>query len=236
MRQLMRPLGLVAVACAFALSATPALAHEFIASHPGKTRGKAFNGSVQEWTFQNIKVACLAAMTKGAVNSTNSKTLYDEVRYSKCATKARVGSEEIDLHTTFKTPVDFEYHANGFAELGAESTAEVALVTPSAIELKIPSIKCTIEIPPQTIPVKAETKPNGEYNAVGYKTEEFETKQIHRFPSGFQKKVEIENALTKIEWIFTEGQCHEFKKTEAKNGIYKGNLIDEVIGGDLSFE
>jgi hypothetical protein len=236
MRQLKRPVGLVALACVFALSAAPAVAHEFIASSPGKTRGSAFNGSLQEWTFKEVKVTCKVAITKGSINSTNSKVVFDTVRYQKCDTKAHIGNEPIHLKTRFKTPVSFEYHANGFAELGGESTSEVSLTAPTSIELTIPSIKCLIEIPPQTIPVKAEKKPTGEYTAVGYTNEEIENKHLKKFPSGFQKVVLIENALKNIEYTFVEGQCSEFKKIEAKNGMYKGTLLDELIGGDLSFE
>ena len=236
MRQLKRPVGLVVLACVFALSTTPAVAHEFIASFPGKTRGLAFNGSLQEWKFKDLLVTCKVAVTKGSVNSTNTKVVFDTVRYNKCDTKAHIGNEPIHLKTRFKTPVSFEYHANGFAELGGESTSEVSLLTPTSIELTIPAIKCLIEIPPQTIPVKAEKKPNGEYTAVGYTTEEFETKKLKKFPSGFQKKVLIENALKNVEYTFVEGQCSEWKKIEGKNGMYKGTLLDELIGGDLSFE
>jgi hypothetical protein len=235
MRQLWRPVGLVAFVCAFALLSTSAIAAEFQASFTGKTRGKNFEETAQVFKFGGVKVTCLAAKESGEALVGPKKMLFDEVKYSKCSTEAKLGGNPIYLKTKFLTPIDYEYHSNGFAEVGGSSESEVALVAPSAIELKISSIQCIIEIPAQTVPVKAEKKPNGEYSAVSFSTEEVETKNKKVFPSGFQKKLLIENALKGIEYIFTGGQCSEFKKTEGK-GTYEGPLLDELIKGDLWFE
>jgi hypothetical protein len=157
------------------------------------------------------------------------------VKYSKCTTEAKLGGNPIQLKTKFLTPIDFEYHHNGFGEIGGSSVSELKLVAPGSIELKIQAIKCIIEVPPQTIPVKAEKNPEGEYSALVFSTEEVENKNKKTFPSGFQKKLLIENELKGIEYTFTEGQCSEFKNTEGK-GSYTGPLIEELIHGDLSFE
>jgi hypothetical protein len=187
MRQLWRPVGLVAFACAFALLSTSAIAAEFHGSFSGKTRGKNFEETEQVFKFGGIKVTCLKANETGEVLAGSSKTLFDKVKYGKCSTEAKLGGNPIFLTTRFLTPIDFEYHANGFAEVGGSSESELKLTAPSSIELRIPSIKCVIEIPPQTIPVKAEKKPEGEYSAVAFSTEEFPSTNKKLFPSGFQK-------------------------------------------------
>jgi hypothetical protein len=235
MRQLWRPVGLVAFACAFALLSTSAIAAEFHASKTGKTRGKTFEEEPHVWKFGGIKVTCLKAGQTGEVLEGSKKTLLDKVKYGECSTEARLGGEPIFLKTRFLTPVYFEYHANGFAEFGGSSESELKLVTPSSIEIKISAIKCIIEVPPQTIPVKAEKKPEGEYSAVAFSTEEFPNGNKLLFPEGVQKKLLIENALKGIFYEFTEGQCSEFEHTEGK-GMYTGPLLDELIKGSLWFE
>jgi hypothetical protein len=236
MRQLRRPVGLVAFACAFALLTTSAMSMEFVASKTGKTRGKNAEESEQVFKFGAVKTTCLRAVQTGEVLEGKSKTIFDHVRYSKCTTEAKMGGNPIALKTRFLTPIDFEYHSNGFGEIGGSSESEVKLVLPGSIELKINAIKCVIEVPAQTVPVKAEKKPEGEYSAVSFSTEEVESKKLKVFPSGFQKKLLIENNLKKIEWVATAGQCTEFTKTEAKSGTYTGLLLDELVNGDLSFE
>jgi hypothetical protein len=235
MRQLWRPIGLVAFVCAFALLSTSAIAAEFHASSSGKTRGKNFEEEEQVFKFGAIKTTCLKAAETGEVLAGSSKTLFDKVKYAKCSTEAHLGGNPIFLSTRFLTPIDFEYHANGFAEFGGSSESELKLTSPSSIEIKIPSIRCVIEIPPQTIPVKAEKKPEGEYSAVAFSTEEFPNANKKLFPEGVQKKLLIENALKGIAYEFTEGQCSEFTQTSGK-GMYTGPLLDELIKGDLWFE
>jgi hypothetical protein len=236
MRQLRRPVGLVAFACAFALLATSAMSAEFVASKTGKTKGKNAEESEQVFKFGAIKTKCLRAIQSGEVIEGKSKTIFDHVKFTKCTTEAKLGGQPIFLKTRFLTPIDFEYHSNGFGEIGGSSASEVKLVAPSSIEMKINAIKCVIEVPAQTVPAKAEKKPEGEYSAVSFSTEEVATTKLKLFPSGFQKKLLIENNLAQIEWSATEGQCTEFTKTESKSGKYTGTLLDELVKGDLSFE
>jgi hypothetical protein len=235
MRQLRRSVALVAFVCAFALLATSAIAEEFHASSTGETRGKNFEETPQTFKFGSIHITCLKAAEKGEVLAGPKKELFDSVKYGKCSTEAKLGANTIFLKTAFLTPIDFEYHSNGFAEFGGSSESELKLIAPSSVEIKIPSIRCVIEIPPQTIPVKAVKVPEGEYSAVSYFTEEYPTTNKKVFPSGFRKKLVIENELKGINYEYTEGQCSEFEKTEGK-GQYIGPLLDERVGGDLWFE
>ena len=235
MRQLWRPVGLVAFVCAFALLSTSAMAAEFHASFSGKTRGKNVEEAPQAFKFGSVNVTCLKAWETGEVLAGSSKTLFDKVTYGKCTSEAKMGGEPIHLRATFKTPIDFEYHANGYAEFGGSSEGELKLETPGPIELKIGAIQCMIEIPPQTIPVKAINRPDDPYSSVTFATEEFKYTNKTLFPSGFQKKILIENSLKAIEYEATAGQCSEFTKHQGK-GTYNGAFLDELIKGDLSYE
>ncbi len=233
MRHLRTPVGLIAIVCAFAVTAAPALAKEFVASKLGNTRGT--NVGTQEFKFGIFKITCEHAGEKGSVTALTSKTLYDVVKLGRCVTEAKIGGKPFFLKTTFRTPVDFEYHANGFTETGAESESEVALVAAGAVEVKVAAIKCVITWPAQTVPLKAERKPEEEYSSVLYSNEEAPTTRLGMFPTGFQKKLLISNELKGMEYSYTEGQCEEYEK-EGKSATYKGTLRDELVGGDLSIQ
>ena len=234
-------LGLAATLCAFALTAAPALAgpvfkaneigKEFTEAEPGKHRG--VGRGVQDFKFGAFHIQCQSAKAKGLVGKEVSKTLFVSVKYKSCVALARVGNQPITLKATFKTPWDFEYHANGFAEISGESESELKIVKGGPIVMTVPSIKCTIEVPAQTVPLKAEKKPEAEYGDVTYATEEVPASGKH-FPSGFQKQLVINNNLKKMEYELSEGQCETFKKTEGKNSSYTGTLVEQIKNGNLS--
>lgn len=226
---------------ALALTATPALAgNEFKANQVGKQFSEASPGHEQgvgvgdqEFIIGAFRIKCSSVKTKGETGWERSKTLYVSARYKHCETVAHLNnSQPIYLKTTFKNAWDFEYHANGFAELGSESESETRLLNAGTIELTVPSIKCLIEVPPQTIPEKAEEKPEKEYSEVTYGNEEVPASG-RRFPSGTQKQLLIHNELNKYEYELSEGQCEEFKRTEGKNSHYDGTLKVAVKDGNL---
>lgn len=225
---------------ALALATAPALAaNEFKASEVGKELtpaepGKEMGVGVgeQEFIFGPFKIKCSSVKTKGEIGWERSKTLYVSARYKHCVTVAHLKEQPIYLKTTFKTPMNFEYHVNGFAEIGGESESELKLLNAGSIELSVPSIKCLIEVPAQTIPEKAEEKPEKEYSEVTYANEEAPASG-RRFPSGTQKRLLINNALRKMEYELSEGQCEEFKRTEGKNSAYNGTLRVSLKNGNL---
>jgi hypothetical protein len=237
-------LGLAGLLCAFALTVAPALAGPlFHASRVGKeitpsetAREKAAGreGELQDFKFGAFHIQCESAKGKGRVDWETSKTLFLSVRYKNCNALAKLGNQPILLKAKFKTPWDFEYHANGFAEIGSETESEVDLIKGGPIEMTVPSIKCVISVPAQTIPLKAETKPEKEWSSVLYTNEEIAVPFTKKFPTGMQKQLLIDNELKKIEYELSEGQCEEFKKTEGKNSSYKGFIKDEVVNGQLS--
>jgi hypothetical protein len=230
--------------CAFALTVAPALAtpmfhasregKEINPSEPAREKGANREGEVQDFKFGAFHIQCEFAKAKGKVGFETSKTLFLSVRYKNCNALAKTGNQPIKLKARFKTPWDFEYHANGFAEIGSETESELKLLKGGAIEMTVPSLKCLIEVPSQTIPIKAETKPEKEYSSVLYANEEIAVPFSKKFPAGVQKQLLITNELKKMEYELSEGQCEEFKKTEGKNSSYKGVIKDEVVGGQLS--
>jgi hypothetical protein len=242
-------LGSALALCVCAIVAEPAfgtkvfkattVGKEFSEAEPGKSRTRGLEGELQEFKFGPFHIQCEKATGKGEVTAKQSKTLFTAVTFGRCTTLARLEAGEkplIHLATHFVHPVDFEYHANGFAESGSESESEMRLVNPGTVILKVNSIKCTINWPAQTIPVKAISKPEAEYSFVTYTNEEVSTegKNLRHFPSGFEKEIVITNALKKMEFSFEGGQCEEFAKKEGKSGTYKGSLKALILNGNLS--
>jgi hypothetical protein len=232
MRHVRLKFGVVTMLCAFAVAATPAMAHEFISSG-GETRGK---GEEQEMKLGPFKITCANAHSKGGPTTPlSSPTFFTSVTFGKCKTEAKIGANPIFLKTKFMTPLAIEYHANGFVEIGSEGE-EVegnTVLGGGTVEVKVSAIKCVISWPTQTIPAKAEKKPLGEYESAFFSNEEVE-KGKNTF-----NKLDIENEFKGIHFSYGAGQCEEFEKseTEIKSGSYKGELLEEVRkGGNLEFQ
>ncbi len=238
MRRVRITLGLMAAVCAVAFSATAALAHTFTASIAKKTLseaapGKLKGGSVgpQAFKFGPIHTTCESAGTKGIVTEESSSTLKVVARYHGCATSIKVGAEPATLKTRFVAPVEYSFHANGFAEVGTEGEEGSVEIGSGAAELKIAGIKCLISWPAQTAPMKTTAAP-----AALFSNEEVATTHLKAFPTGFQEKLLISAEFKNMTFSFEEGQCAEFKVPEAKTGSYAGVLHEELAGGDLGFE
>jgi hypothetical protein len=228
---------------ALAVSASAALAHSFTASIAGKelseeTPGKIKGAGVgtQSFKFGPVHIMCEKSQTKGLASEESAATLKLTAKYGGCATAIKVGSEPATLKTRMIDPLEFGIHANGFVETGAEGEETSAEVGGGAVEWKISGIKCFIEWPAQTVPVKAIVKPEGEYVAAIFTNEEVESTHLKAFPSGKQHKLRIAFEMKNMEFSFTEGECSEFKHPEAKTGAYAGTLEEEVAGGNLGFE
>jgi hypothetical protein len=242
MRHLRITLGLALTTCTFAVAVAPALAGPvfkasrvgtpYSQTEPGTLRGVAT--TEQEFNFGGMFVDCPKAALKGQVGFEFSKTLATEVRFIKCSTIAHEGSGKVLLlATAFKTPWAFVFHANGFAEFGTEFEGEVE-ISGGELEMKVSGVrgKCVLGIPPQTIPVKAKTKPEGEYSAAEYTPNEFPRPAAKKlFPSGFQTRLVISNVFTGIKWEVVEG-CEDFTVSHGQ-ARYVGTLEEQVLGGNL---
>jgi hypothetical protein len=247
MRRVKTALGLATAVCALgamAVSASAANTHVFkdnaagkiiSEAEPVKTKGVA--EGPQEFRFGPFEITCEAAVAKGKLINEESKTFYTEVRYSKCTTWLKARNERVGPFIVhFKTPVDFEFHANGFAETGAESESEVKILNPGAVSAKIGGTGCVITWPAQTVPIKAIKHPEDEFSAAVYSNTEVANGKIKQFPSGFQKKLLITSEFKKLESSVEEGKCSGFTHPETKTGYYKGTLLEEAKSGNLYYE
>ncbi len=85
-----------------------------------------------------------------------------------------------------------EFKANGSGQFG-ENSGELRVKKGSTIIAKAKGGACKIELPQQYIPVKAEVKPEHEFEAVTYSNEPPEpTAKKNIYPTGFKQRLEIE--------------------------------------------
>lgn len=242
-------LGIAAALCVCAIAAGPAFAgkvfkayaahKEYTEAEPGKSYGHGKPGEMMDFKFPPFHIQCEKADAHSLVGHKQSKTYYTKVRFSKCTYEAKIGAQTVFYGTQFKTPVGFEYHANGFAETGTGSESEMKLEAPEQLEITAGSLKgCKILVPAQTIPVLAIKNPNGEFSAVSYENEEVEKRGpkgeiLPGFPSGFQKQLLIENELTRITYSIEGGECEKFTQKGGNIGRYTGTLKEFILGGNL---
>jgi|SRR5665213_598919 len=243
MRRVRMTAGVAVAVCALAASAPAAFAHSFTASIAGKELSEATPGKLkvvglgeQKFAFGPVKITCEKAAAKGLVTAASSESLKLTAKYNTCSTAIKVGAEPASLKTKLAGPIEYSIHANGFAETGAEGEEASAEVGGGSAEWKIGGIRCLIDWPAQTVPVKAIAKPEGEYTAAIFSNTEVANGHLKAFPGGEQHKLQIAAEFKKMEFSFEEGECSEFKHPEAKTGSYLGVMEAEVIGGNLGFE
>jgi len=257
MRHLKTAFGLVMAMCLLGATATTALGHEFVASKykteiseetPVKTLGRSPEGTKQEFVFgPHIKLKCEKAFSKGLITEAVSTVFKTHVVYGKCGFYPFAGTEE-HFPATVKGGVSINFKVNGAAELeGNESGEELEygtkaeLLETSAV-FKVPAGKfCTVVIPTQTVPARAIKKPEEEFSDVTYsntsvKVEETPTK-LKLYPGGFQHKVIFTLNLKALKFKYAEEtQCFEDEtKQEGGTGTMKGEMVQEVSGGNLEF-
>lgn len=205
--------GLLATVFAFAIAAAPAMAQEFEASGTGATKGTALG--TQIFKLKPITIKCAKAKSTGTITAAKSPTLVDEVKYSGCTafgTPAKV-----------LTPAQFEYNSNG--------TVKIL----NTIEIRVPAIKCTASIGPQSLPREAGSK----LKPIGYSNKIFKKKGNKKFEEKFpkgQKKLIIENKVSKKEGIvysLAGGLCSELEEPSGEEGTYSGELEEELVEGEL---
>ena len=195
-------------------------------------------GRIQELVLKPFTIFCEAAKsTKSGISPTfPSKTLTAVVKYSGCEAEATLNKAEYELKAKFLSPVTFNYHANGYVEVGAGGTVkEGKLEGAHEIEISVKGpFKCTIDIPAGTYPVNQINKPEGDYEAVKYTNKE-ETVEKGKAPV-IVKKLEITSALTKMPYELEGEFCEALPKTEYTNGTYNGSLLAELKKGSIGWE
>jgi len=238
-------LALVGAAFACAALAGPAMAHQFnsnVASGEPRAAGRAVEGveEPQKFTFRPFRLSCERARSNRLSKETTfpSPTLFLEVKYSKC--KTFVGKfKTVELpgaKTKFLTPVSFQYHANGYVEIGGAAEGEIGNAGEVEIEIGAP-FKCRIKVAPQTLPSKAIKHSEEEFTAATFEKEEAKTENLRKFPSGIQDKLLIHNQLGRIKYSFEPlegGICEVLElPEEGKTGAYSGTLDAEVKNANL---
>ncbi len=258
--------GLAAAVGALAVSAVPAMGHDFVASKTGKLSGKGYEeippvekGSgefrgfepehMQSWKFGGFTIYCYSASSKGEVTETTSDVMQLTTKYGACGWYP---NPKVDLHSSAAfapTGITVKYHANGYVQTleNGEEVEYKGELLPSSASIKVSGKICKIEIPAQTIPVRAIKFPNEEFSSVLYSN--FTTpvaKPTKEFPLGEQEKVLITNAWKGIKYHFggEENQCTNpeyFEKQSGEEGglaggVYKGQLEAKLGGGNLKYE
>ena len=237
--------------CAFALAATPALAHEFIASKTGKTtrhRAKPNRRSNSGRSKSNAE----KASAKGAVAAGSSRTYATSIKYAKCMTDGenRQPKRRSYCRRNSLTPLAVEYHANGFVETGSEiEEVEGKAVlaggiggTQSQHRRKPKNTKVQMQHlwPEQTIPLKAD-KRTGRRILVGHVHQRTgDPKPVERKTSPRPQTAlhHHRNSFKGIKYEFEGEPCEEWGKEEGPEGgggTYFGSFPQILTAGNLEF-
>jgi hypothetical protein len=286
MRRVRVLIGCAVSVFAFAAMAAPALAKKeapkvqfgkFIASLPGGTISEATpasdtgHGEVLEGPKgPGIELAggaltisnCTKALAgTGKVVSERSDTFLENVTFKNCYAQSFTGkNKEIISETKLPTfKVAIEFHSNQSGVIGESETGEVKIKENSTIVIPVPNKKspCEVTIPAQTIPTKAATKPEREYESAFYLTEKETVEGKHKlekFPRGFYELLDVETEFSKVEtWvkpgehcIYTKGEEGAFDKEEGTPAfgyvVYAQGYFDieieeiHIKNGNLGFE
>lgn len=274
MRHFRITVGIVAaVVCAFGAFAGPAFAKKekkapvfgkFTASIPGGTISPEHpatasgTGEIFELSLAGGALfveGCLKeAKSTGTVVSESSETFFQNVTYKKCIANVAIGKSGLTSRMKIPTfQLGMEFHSNHSAVIGEGEEENLKIVRPSSVTVKIGKTTCSVVIPAQTIPVKAEKKPEKEYEAAGYETE-FEPvskRKMAHFPSGFQEKLDAEWEFKKLESLVKPNENCTYKGGKLDNepetpnfgyvvyneGVFEGELEEiSIKNGNVGFE
>ena len=260
MRTFRITLGLVASMCVFGTLASPALAKKshvhprilgkFVANYPNKkpisesspamAKGVGSEELIElaegALTIGNEK--CKKISSAGGVDSERSDTIYQRITFVGCFAKTIVGTskhvtEEVKLP---KFSIALEFHSNGFVETGENENSSVEIKHSSVFIKPRKGSACTIVIPAQTIPVKAIKKPENEFEAASYETEQIPAK-IKKFPTGFEEELDITMEFKKVQ-TEVEGteHCHVGAGFKGNNGVFDAEIEElKIKNGNLGF-
>ncbi len=243
MRHLRLTFGLAAAICAFALSATPALAGEFVSSKAGTTKGSA--ETEQHFKFGRINVTCYKVRTKGLVAAGSASTYATSVKFGKCLTSARIGTHQFFLRAHFLTPLAIEYFPNGYVKVGSELKEEggrtvlaggtAALKFNTGATEEFEKSECEVYIPEQTIPKKAINNPDETFLDATYLNKTQPHKMSNEFPLGLQTYFTVTNEWTGMKYELEGEPCEEWGKEEGSEGIgqFSGSFPQVLGGGNL---
>jgi hypothetical protein len=220
--------GLATVVCAFGTFAAPALAKKkskpppvfgkFTASLPSgrliteaETVTAKGHGELDSLNLANGALhveECTDVKSQGQVGSERSETFFQNVTFKNCYALVQINPGFIEKLKIPKFTLGMEFRSNKSVETGTGAPSELEIVRPSTVTIAIgKKAPCKVTIPSQTLPTKAATEPNHEYEAATYETEK-EPASMKKFPLGFQEKLDIDMEFSKMEsWVKPNEHC-----------------------------
>jgi hypothetical protein len=142
------------------------------------------------------------------VDEESSEGFFQNVTFKHCYATVSLNkgiTEELKVPTF---SLGMEFRSNKSVEVGEAGESELEIVRPSTVTIPVgKKSPCKVTIPAQTVPKRAEGKPDREYGAAGYETE-MEAAKKKFFPSGLQEKLGIVMEFSKIEsWVKPNEHC-----------------------------
>ncbi len=180
-------------------------------------RGSSGTAGEQELQLPPFDVSCAVARSTNGPGPGYTE-FRDDIKFSRCSTNVQVGGEELAVPAKVKGIMDLFHLGNGNAELV------------NGFEVLVPALKCTI-----AIDEGAELR-NGFEGSEGETLDPYETilvptRNLHAFPSGYQRRLGIVNRLLGLQYSFS-GSCSNLTPQE---GEYSGTTFEEALHGDLEF-
>lgn len=216
MRHVRLPVAIVATVCALAVTAAPAMAEGFTSSG-GATKGAALGTQTFRFgTAKSIVIKCEKVKSTGTTAAGSLTAIVDTITPGKCS--------YLGKGVKFVSPMEVEYKN----PLLIEEENNVAILKP--IEMKISAIKCLLTVDAQNLPKEERAKKA----AASFAEETVPGKG--KKPA--RTRLNIANNWRELEWE-TEalkeehGLCAELEEPSGENGVYTGEIRDEIKGGDL---
>lgn len=237
-----------------------AISTERPASMSGKTEDQ------QVFRFNNIKIVCQrfesgvagyetegpTAITTGKVEEEFGTTLEVGISFRKCGyiviNDAENEAKDTYIAGAFKKKVTIAYHVNGFGEILGNGEGEEleygkgkdATIRETAATFKFSASRlCTVIIPEQTVPIKAENEKDREeeFSAAVY-SNVFAPTLRKGFVNNEKESLSIANDFKGLKYYFAEEtQCGENEKSnQGTIGSYRGTINLQLPSGNLGLE
>jgi hypothetical protein len=187
---------------------------------PLKVRGASGTEGEQTLYLAPFTVACQAARVSGEP-APGYFMLRNYIKLSRCTTTVSAGEETLTLPAKVNEAIDAFYKGDGTS----------SWVNP--VNVTIPSLKCTIEIAEGARLHNATTGTGGGSAKVPYVPLTVPNRNLREFPSGYQKRLEIDNHQVGLSYSFAGG-CANLQPP-SQPGEYVGKTVEEASGGNLEF-
>lgn len=222
----------VTLAASLAVGAASSSAHVFTGERPKEP--EVWNVAEQQLVFPPFTVTCqrAASLKSGNVVAFPAPTLFVELRYRGCKALAASlpGKLKRGVGASFGGPVDFEFGADGWVAVGADSESSHELEGAKPVEIAMRAIRCTIVWNAQTTPAGAPGEAGSEYDAASYERESFEfgPPEIGEEKEGLR----IQNRYGGMEYSLSGPGCGAFEGVQANGGTYGGMMVADLRGND----